>query len=266
MWAATSAFDIGPWRVGVRSSSLDVDAHLRGILGQHHVAAVEDGPPNYSLGVGDGANAGRKGVHRLYRGGNLVVRTREPARLVRGLLSHLSGLLEVERQDHIMVLAAGVVRDGEAVVVPRDLRGMLDQVQRRFDQARLQLVDTPWILIDPVTAELVVPEPIVEYDAAALVDFTREYPAIGRELAEVPPGRYPIRGWAFIPLYRMQGSLTRASALVEAFGVTLNLESFSGRRALEVLSRAIAGRDTFLLENLGPGGITADLVASFETR
>ena len=64
----------------------------------------------------------------------------------------------------------------------------------------------------------------------------------------------------------MHGHMTRASASVEVLGVTINLETFGGGRALELLACVIVNADVFLFRQLGAAGIAVELASAFAAR
>src|SRR5258705_10981122 len=77
-WVATSTFHVGPWAVGVRSTSAATDAALRRILATHLLDA--DAPPYFSALVSDEGpdNGNARSFNFLYRSDDTLVRTRAP--------------------------------------------------------------------------------------------------------------------------------------------------------------------------------------------
>ena len=88
---ASSTFEIGDWYLGVRSTSERADQLIRRFLAAHYVEDVE-APPNCSVALADPAprRSAVQDLHLLYRSSSLVVRTRSPSRVLRGLAAHLS--------------------------------------------------------------------------------------------------------------------------------------------------------------------------------
>ena len=66
------------------------------------------------------------------------------------------------------MFATAVVSDGRAVLLPAGLVDHLKVLQPRLAKVGVTLVDGPDPRIDPRTAELVVPEPTIAYDASVL--------------------------------------------------------------------------------------------------
>ena len=239
MWAATSTFDVDGLYLGVRSTTSAVDDVLRAALAAHLVTNVE-APPNYSVQLGEQSTSGAPtGFHFLYRSSAAVVRTRDARRVVRGLLTHLSshrvdpgpGLLRV----HGVTLVAG----GTAVLAPAVLRQWPELIERRLNAQGLRFADTPWALVDPTRAEVVVPEPSLEVDWSALdrLDSLAGVPA--RADPPVEPGRYPLVGWAFWVGAEVTGRLSRAQAVMHALQLTIGAIDGGGGR--DDVQRALDG-------------------------
>ncbi len=216
-----------------------VDDVLRAALAAHLVTDVE-APPNYSVQLGEQSTSGAAtGFHFLYRSSASVVRTRDPRRVVRGLFTHLSshradpgpGLLRV----HGVTLVAG----GTAVLAPAMLRQWPELIERRLNGQGLRFADTPWALVDPARAEVVVPEPGLEVDWSALGRLDAVVGVRGRPDPPVEPGRYPLVGWAFWVGAEVTGRLSRAQAVMHALQLTIGAIDGDGGR--DVVQRALDG-------------------------
>ncbi|HEV2068516.1 MAG TPA: hypothetical protein VGR26_01835 [Acidimicrobiales bacterium] len=192
-------------RIGVRCSSRALCQVLRTALAAH---LVDDLPSRTNYSVREAEVDGK--FHLLYRGGVVVVRTLDRARLVRGLLTHLfghgappAGLLRVD--------AVALVRDDAAVLAPTLLRRDLARIERRLAQRGFAVLDAPFAHVDPEQAELVVPPLPPSVDLVPL-DALGPRETSPRREAVVEPGRYPLASWAF-PTTEETGPLTRAGAV-----------------------------------------------------
>ena len=76
----------------MRTNDAAAGARLQDLLRAHVVAQVE-APPNLSLFLGDDEGPVRA-LHRLYRGGSVVLHTRSEGRLIRAAVSYLDGQVE----------------------------------------------------------------------------------------------------------------------------------------------------------------------------
>lgn len=196
-WRGTRAFALGEYHVGVR---YDDDATARVLDRFFADARVDDPsvPDNYAVALGGtpttrGAGASRS-LKLLVQGGTQLVRSRSGARVLAALLQYVSADLEHAAPSLARVNATAVVRDNAALLLPSGLVAHLKRLQPRLARAGMALVDTPRVLLDLETRELVVPEPVVPYDADLLDELDRDV-RLGSELPWVHPGRYPLRTW-----------------------------------------------------------------------
>ena len=211
---------------------------LRRALAAHLVEPDDPASPNFSLHVADDSAArGAKEFHLLHHGTTAVVRTRDVRRLVDGLLGYLSAAVERPDDDMLRLDVLALVKDGAAVLVPAGIRPLLPSVERRFNAKGLRVVDRPWACVDVTTAELVVPEPDLSVDRSPL----DELGTGGRGDGAVPPGRYPVVGWAFGASAESRGPMSRALALTFAGGRLLDRPVIDAQAALDRLA-AVLGR------------------------
>jgi len=186
---------VDDWHIGIRHNGTDaLDALERVLPG----ALADDPrvPENYSLALHPRSGKGARDLHLLTSGGAQLVRSRSAARVLRGLLTHLTFALFPSDEGLLSVHMTALVSEGETVMAPRRLMLERERAQPRLARVGYQIVDCPVALVDPVACELVVPEPKVTYDEDALVALDRATDA-GRELPAVLPGRYPITAWRF---------------------------------------------------------------------
>jgi hypothetical protein len=241
-WVAASTFHVGPWAVGVRSTSADTDAALRRILRAHLLD--DDAPPYFSAFVPDAAptDGGARPFNFLYRSSDSLVRTRAPGRIVRALLHYLSDLVEPGPAT-LRLRATGLIVGGRAIVAPEALRTSMTLVEALLNRAGIQVIDAPVVHLEPDSGAVVVPEPLLTVDAAALDAYERSRPAAGngsRELAPVAPGRYPLAAWALTTAADAIGPIGRAEGVAAAAQQVANADTFGAQPALEVVAGALA--------------------------
>lgn len=168
-------------------------------------------PPNFSVRVA--TEPGH--FHFLYWGGRTVVRTRDADRLLHSLLTYLS-VHGDPPAGSLAFRSLAVVRDGRAVLCPPGLRHSLAKVEPVLARRGFSVVDAPWSVVDLATAELLVPEPALAVDRAALAEIVAAAPA-GPRSPGVEPGRYPVAGWLFSdPDTPADVPLSRAAATARA--------------------------------------------------
>lgn len=169
-----------------------------------------------------------------------MVRTRNLRRLINALLAHLSGFVVVEGDGagSLQLNVVAFVRDGDAVLAPPEIGSVLPSLERRLAARGVRVVDQPWADVDRITGELVVPEPRLEVDWAAL----QELEALdGRSRLDgsVPAGRYPVAGWGFGVAVGQQGPISRALAVMLAGNLLRNRGQVGDQAALDGLARVM---------------------------
>ena len=148
--------------MGVRYNEEDTAQTLDRLFSRGPRIADPQVPDNYAVALY--TRGGRKReLNLLVKGAQQLVRTRSRARVLRGLLNYLSADLASHDPALLQIRTAAVVRDGSATILPFEVTSWLPDLQPRLNRYGGQLVDAPWVLIDPATAELVVPEPTVEH-------------------------------------------------------------------------------------------------------
>jgi hypothetical protein len=210
-WTGTATYRFGEFHVGIRHNA-DSTAEMLDRL--FPGLRVEDSraPDNYSVLLQDSLNRTRE-FNLLLQGPRYLVRSRTRARVLRGLLNHLSAELSHPEQPLLGLRTSAVVHNGRAIVLPASVSSWINVVQPRLNRLGIQIVDLPWLLIDPVAAEMVVPEPLVGYDHGVL-DELDGADRLDSELPPVLPGRYPLQAW-IVP-GDVEGPLSSARGLVEA--------------------------------------------------
>ncbi len=237
-WEGIRAYAFGEYHVGLKYDDADTAA----VLDRLFPGARVDDPraaENYAVALGGtpttkGAGSSRS-LKLLVRGSQQLVRSRSSARVLAGLLQHLSADLvpgAAADDSRLRVYATPAVADGRAVLLPAGLVDHVKQLQPRFAKAGVTLVDTPEVLVDPATAELVVPEPAIPYDAAVLdeVDLGVK---LGSELPWVRPGRYPLQSWLVVRGPDALGPVSPGIALTSALGLVFGIDDMD--RTVEVV-------------------------------
>jgi len=241
-WEGIRAYAFGEYHVGLKYDDAETAAVLDRLFPG---AQVDDlrAPENFAVALGGtpttkGAGSSRS-LKLLVRGGQQLVRSRSGARVLAGLLQHLSAGLPAaaDRDDSLLrVYATPAVAGGRAVLLPSGLVDHVKQLQPRFAKVGVTLVDTPEVLVDPATAELVVPEPTIPYDAAVLdeVDAGPDGGVkLGAELPWVRPGRYPLQSWLVVRGPDDLGPVSPGVALTSALGLVFGIEDLD--RTIEVV-------------------------------
>ena len=216
-WIGTRAYRFGQFHVGVRynleSTAVLLDRLFPGL-------AVDDrrAPENYSVALYPDGGRSRE-LNLLVRGGTQLARSRSAARVLAGLLGHLSAELG-ERDPGLLHLATtAAVGGGRAVLLPPGLLGWLKELQPRLARLGLSVVDLPTVAVDPAGPTLVVPDPTVAHDPAVL-DELDGAARLGSEAPRVRPGLYPLTGWCVAAPGEPGGVVSPAVAV--AAGVPLS--------------------------------------------
>jgi hypothetical protein len=233
-WVASATLQIGKWTLGVRSSSVEMDEALRRVLGAHLVDI--EAPPNFSALMADGET---RRFNFLYRASDFLVRSRVPGRVLRTLISHLSEFVEYSSPP-VRMNATGLIVAGKAIVAPDELRAEIANIETRLNVAGLQVIDAPILHLDLDTGSVIVPESALTVDTEALADFEREHPPLGRELAPVLPGRYPIMGWALVTGEDRLGPVGHAQGVAAAARQVINADEIGAQQTLDVVAAALA--------------------------
>lgn len=238
MWAGTSTFRVGAFHVGVRCSTPAMHELVRCALAAHLNDEVE-APANYSVLLGSGEGGGpTKGFHFLYANATPVVRSRDPERLVRGLLAHLSGF-QPDATGDLHLVGRALVRDGRALVAPGVIGSWLKLVERRLNVRGFEVVDTPWVRFDSRRGAVVVPEPALQVEWSALDGLDRVAMRGGRAERWVAFGHYPVNGWALVTPDGQLGPLPRAQAVLWAATLVLNRDRLGAQDTLEGVATAM---------------------------
>ena len=247
--------------MGVRVSNPAVHDFLRRVLAAHLVDDVE-APANYSvLLAGDDPESRDRAFHFVYRGFNPVVRTRDPQRLVAGLMARLAGHLDHGRTDDIRLDSLALVAGEVAVLVPPEIRSVMPTLERRLNTKGLWVVDQPWTAVDPDTGEVLVRKPTLEVDSTAMTRLIAAFPAPRRPDPPVAPGRYRLAGWGFGLGHAHSGPIRRSEAVALACAQVLNVRELGAERTLDGLARALSTVQPVAVWAESPGALVTPLVA-----
>lgn len=181
----------------------------------------------------------RRPLHFLYRDGCPAVRARTARRAVEALLTHLGDQLLAATGEMLRLRALALVAGEVAVLVPDGVRRRLPRLERRLRAAGLDVADVPQASLDPASGRLVIPEPLVPFDAAR-ARALGPAAAAGTE-PRVPPGRYPVAVWAVTARADGAPSASRARLLAHLLPLVTNRDQVGGRTALTGLATALAG-------------------------
>lgn len=258
-WAATSTFAVGGWDLGIRSSTAELDAAVRALLG-HRLRPDLQAPQNYSLFQAPRAAPEQpQRMHELFQGCSTRWRCRSTAELVKVLLLQLEGDRLMEQDDLLALTAVVGVVDGAAVLVPTTFRQpFLDAIRSLIRRGTL-LWPASTVGLDPTTGEVVLPAADLEVDPEGW----RLLPEGDGPEREIPaPGRYPVRIWLELQWRRDPEPLTRARALLSAFEWVRNRELVGPRRTLAGLATVLGSSQVrpLLLE----GDVTAAIHHAIE--
>jgi hypothetical protein len=233
VWAASDTLRIGDLLVGVRSDPAPFSKRIRTMLAAHLVEGL-DAPPNYSIRL-ETREPGRKAPahgYVLYRSQCLLLRTRRRERVLRALMTSLSG--HVEPLDGLLrVRQLAVIGRSGAVILPNELFWRLEALEPRLGEHGVRLVEPPFVDIDAGTGDLILAPPTMDVDPAKT---GRGWPGFASADGHAR-SRHPIVEWTF--LGPDDGPLTPHAAL----GVVMPLlheGSQSSSVALEVVLRTLA--------------------------
>jgi hypothetical protein len=147
-----------------------------------------------------------------------------------------------------------VGRDGQAVLAPAALIDDLARIEPQLRRQGLRMVDAPFALVDPASAELVVPGLSLALDAAGLDRLA------AWELAEpleesVAPGRYPLLFWAHFAGEPF-GPMSTDRARAWAYAATMRTESSGVRGTLDRLDQLLTVTTAHSVTSALPAGAT----------
>ena len=227
-WVEASTYEVyGVW-VGVRSDSDATEQVMRRALPGYRVPGRANPPVHLSVVLPTTERDGHRSLNLLLVGDQTVVRSRSPRRVVRAVAAYLSMLVAdqfgtLSPPGTWAVSAIPALLGTNAMLLPPEIP---PAAVSRLAHAGFRMVDMPAAIIDPATAELVVPVALVDIDERAL-ELVPETDLGGAEGAWVPPGRYPLRAWALGADLGCADDFTAAWAVAAAWGLRLGSSSAS---------------------------------------
>lgn len=199
-WHGTVVLELDGYCVGFRVDSpatADVLSRL------FRTDPIDDPRAGYSYSVALSGLATAPGG-RVGRNMNLLaqplrapVRSRDPARILRALLSDLHDRIHGPAANEGRVRALAIpVRVGDGVgLIPLAWHSFAPRLQALLAARGVALGDAPHPEIDLATAEVVIPDPAIPHDPAVIAGVSLDLTGARGELPAVLPGRYPMRGW-----------------------------------------------------------------------
>lgn len=211
-WASTAEYEIGPYHVGIRVDSSATDDVVGRALGEYRSHGETAAAPNFSVVLGGAGSGDTKALSLLLVADTTVVRSRSRRRVLRALQARLSALLDDDDDALLRSPSVGALIGDDAVLLPPAVIRYLKFLQPRLTRLGIRLSDHPQALIDPVTVELVVPQPRLQLDPKVLGELG-ELPQSRSELPPLEPGRYPLRAWSFEHPSEPMERVSRAGAI-----------------------------------------------------
>lgn len=154
---------IGPYHVGVRSTSAAVGAWLEEALGAYLTDEEADGNM-FSVVVAE-SSANRPGpakqYHILYRHTLAVIRSFDLKEIGRSLLGEVAKLRFSERDDLLFAEAGLLWKGDDLALIPGTAPLFVHTVGRRLERAGYRLGDQAWVAIDPETGLITPPDGLI---------------------------------------------------------------------------------------------------------
>ena len=244
-WAATSGFAVGPWVLGLRSSTAELDAALRQLLRTAYVGDVQ-APPNFSLFQAPPTAPGEpRRLHELFEGCGTRWRCRSLRELVEVLLLQLAGDALLDQQELLALSAVVLLEGGSAVLFPTTFRQPFVDAIRVLSRRGVQVWPATIVGLDPTTREVVLPAVGLETDASGwqALSALGDGPALGLP----KPGRYPISTWCELQWRRGRPAPSRGQALQHAFPAVGNRQLLEPERVLGGLADVLRATDVAAL-------------------
>lgn len=237
-WTETRVYRLAGHHVGVR---VDSDATAEVLDRLFAGRQVEDPRAGYSFSValpslalpsvprlGGSGRPTRQGLNLLVQPTRTTIRSRDPARILRALLSDIHGrtvsAAPADGRRRVNAIAVSVADRGVGLM-PIDFNAFAPRLQPLLAQRGVALADVRFPEIDLATGEVVLPAPTIEHDPA-VPDVVGLAGTLGTaELPWVLPGRYPLIGWCVIyPGDRERVELSPAQAAAATVSYVLDAD------------------------------------------
>lgn len=249
----------------MRSNRADVDEALRTALAEYVVEGVE-APPNFSVIIGGEAGPGDMavGLHFLYKNHNAIVRSRWPERVFDGLFAHLGAHSPAPSANGLLpVTGVGLIKEGQAILAPAWITNRTDTLAPRLNRGGVQFVDSPRVALDVEAGQLVVEEPGLIVNRAALAELNPAN-SPGREPKPVQPGRYPLVGWAlFTDSDDDVGPISAANGIVATAPGLFHRSLLRPEQVMRALGRLFSVTRPVAIGSANQGDLAEKLLRAF---
>lgn len=222
-WAGSAVFDLGGQRVGLRYNSPQTAVTLDRLFPGARIDDP-DVAETYAIALHPQVDRAARQLNLLVRSGLQVLRGRSQARVLQGLLGHLSCLVAPKDPTLLHLDGVAVVRDGEAFLLPSSLYSAWRRVQPRLSHLGLHVADIPWVSVDPVSARVVISKLAVPYDIAVIEELDASSGPARSELPAAAPGEYPLQSIVLADPTRVKseqskGRLSQPAAVAACMGL-----------------------------------------------
>ena len=218
VWAASCTIRVGEYHIGVRTSTLDVHLALTSAMSEHLVEDP-DAPRSYAIHASEPTLDRARPMYRLYHNCNHVFTTPSLERAVAVLAAHLEWYRDRSggvRSSWLELDTVALVGDGSALLAPWILPYKFPEVELRARRAGRRLLEGRSVLVDPTTAEVIVPPLRLVSASGASPGTDVRTDALD---AATPAGRYPVSGWVFLAARSEPTRMSRARAVARAMSL-----------------------------------------------
>jgi hypothetical protein len=213
-WASTVSFGIGEYQVGVRADSSRTEDLLARAFAPYLIDDGAQVAPNFSVVLGGSGTGDAKALSLLLAADTTVVRSRSPRRVITALQARMSALVSSADNDGLLrTTSLGALVGDQAILLPQGVIRWIEHLQPRLARLGVRLSDQPGALVDPLSGELVVPEPAIDVPPDVLSELG-ELRSSRSELPPVEPGRYKLGAWGFDEAHSSEiGQLSTAGSI-----------------------------------------------------
>lgn len=222
-WLGTRVYRLTDFHVGVRYDNDAARAVLDALFTDSTVSDRRAGH-SYSVALPSltrtPSGGPTNGLNLLLRGGDLLVRSRSVARVLRALLWQLQDrIVGFDPDSGRMRVRATAARIGSQMVLLQPALFVLEErLQPLLARRGVALADVPFPELDPRSLEVVIPDLAIPHDRT-VIESHDTFVGTQTEPAPVLPGRYPLIGWGV--MYPSDPPVTHFSP-AEAAAATLS--------------------------------------------
>ena len=246
--------EAGDQLVGLRVSTPELADAARLVLAPALVPGVV-APPNVSV-LATEAQSG-SGLLLCYRSSALVTRARSPRRALEAVVALISSFAPPGPGAGPRIPAVVALGSGRAVLLCPPSRMAMDGLAPRLRRDGWDLADVAWADIDPVSGDVIIDEPAVAVDTAALARLPR-HRGDGRPPT---PGRYPVAAWVDVAGEGPEPSTLAARVAVVA-ATAKDLDAASGPTAISAVAAMLANAVWATSATLDPGVLAHTVAAA----